>query len=358
MTSVLISGAGVAGPTLAYWLARSGFRPTVVEVAAGLRSSGNPVDVRGPALPVARAMGLMEELREHATLATGMRVVGTDIRLPMARGDEIELARTDLAAVLYRASRDDAEFVFDDTITALHEDRTGVDVSFARGTPRRFDYVIGADGLHSTVRRLAFGPEERFVHHAGLYIATVTLGGAPADPHDVMIYNRPRRLVALHPARGEAGAAFIFRGPALPASEYRDPERQKTIVTTMYRDDGWRVPELLDAVRNTTDLYFDAVSAVRLPRWSTPRVALVGDAASCVSLLGDGSSLAMAGAHTLASALANGGGFAAYEAEHRKLTTPKQRRIALAAGLLVPKTSLGIAVRNTIGRLGTLTRRS
>ncbi|GAA0226156.1 hypothetical protein GCM10009539_09270 [Cryptosporangium japonicum] len=256
-----------------------------------------------------------------------------------------------LAAVLHRAARDDAEFVFGDTITALHEDAAGVDVSFRRGTSRRFDYVIGADGLHSTVRRLAFGPEERFVHHAGLYIATLVLGGAPAEPHDVMLYNQPRRLVALHPARGEAGAAFIFRGPARPSSEYRDLERQKQIVTTVYRDAGWRVPQLLDAVRNAPDLYFDAVSAVRLPRWSTRRIALVGDAASCVSLLGDGSSLAMAGAHTLAGALAGGGGFAAYEAEHRTLTNPKQRRIALAAGLLVPKTALGLALRNTTGRL-------
>ncbi|MFG1921249.1 FAD-dependent monooxygenase [Cryptosporangium sp. NPDC048952] len=350
MTSVLISGAGVAGPTLAYWLARSGFRPTVVERSAGPRSSGNPVDVRGPALPVATKMGLLPELRKHATHATGMRVVGTRIRVPLGDGEEIELTRTDLAAVLYRAAEHDAEFLFDDTITALHDDAGGVEVSFERTAPRRFDYVIGADGLHSTVRRLAFGPEERFVHHAGLYVATVALGGTPAEPHDVMLYNLPRRLVALHPARGEAGAAFIFRGPALPSSEYRDLDRQKHIVTTVYRDAGWRVPALLEQVRQTTDLYFDAVSAVRLPRWSTQRVALVGDAASCVSLLGDGSSLAMAGAYTLARALAEGHGFAAYEAEHRKLTTPKQQRIALGAGLLVPKTRLGIALRNTAGR--------
>lgn len=346
MTSVLISGAGVAGPTLAYWLARRGLRPTVVEREAGLRSSGNPVDVREGAFSIVDRMGLIPALYRVATRARGMRVVGTDVYLPMANDGTVEVPRADLASALYQAARDDAEFLFDDTIVALREDAGGVDVTFQRAAPRRFDLVVGADGLHSTVRRLAFGPESSFVRHAGLYVATLPLGGPADDPHTVLLYNTPRRLVSLHPSRDEAIVAFIFRGPALDRVDYRDLEQHKRIVTTVYRGAGWRVPELLEKVRAADDMYFDAVSQVRLPRWSTERVALVGDAASTVTLFGDGSTLAIIGAYTLASALADGGGFAAYESVHRRLTTPKQQRTGLAAAHLVPKTRVGIAARD------------
>ena len=185
--TVLISGAGIAGPTLAYWLARHGFRPTVVERAAALRSSGSPVDVRGPAVDVAERMGVMPRIREAGTDRTGMRFVNAAGRrvgrvnmraLQQAAGSrEVELPRGDLASILYQASRDHAEFVFHDTIVALRQDEHGVSVTFDRAQPRRFDLVIGADGLHSAVRRLAFGPESDFAHHMGLYVATMRLEG-------------------------------------------------------------------------------------------------------------------------------------------------------------------------------------
>src|SRR5262249_49526246 len=180
--TVLISGAGAAGPTVAYWLARHGFRPTVVERAAGLRSSGSPVDVRGPAVPVADQMGVMERLRQAGADATATSFVSRSGhqagRVNMralqraARSREVELTRTDLAAILYQASRDSAEYMLDGTMTALRQDRDGVDVTFGKAAPRRFDLVTGADGLHSATRRLAFGPEPQFVHHAGIYLAT------------------------------------------------------------------------------------------------------------------------------------------------------------------------------------------
>jgi len=359
--SVLISGAGVAGPTLAYWLARHGFRPTVVERSQGLRSSGNPVDVRGPALPVAGGMGVMPRLREAATRATAMRVVDGSgrqvarIGMPAARGDEVELPRGELAAALYDAARDHAEFVFDDTIAALRQDEGGVDVTFDRAHPRRFDLVVGADGLHSAVRQLAFGSERDFVRHMGVWVATMPLGGPVDHPHDVVMYNTPGRLVSIHPSRAKALVAFIFRGPEVAGFDHRDTEQHKRMVTDAYAGAGWRVPELLDRLQATGDLYFDSVSLVRLPAWARGRVALLGDAASCVSLFGDGSSLAMAGAFTLARALAvDGAGhaeaFQRYEADHRALVDPKQRNAGRAASLLVPKTRVGIAVRNVVAR--------
>src|SRR3569833_2095475 len=167
--TVLISGAGVAGPTLAYWLARAGFRPTVVERAAGLRASGSPVDVRGPAARVADRMGITARLRAASTAVTSLKFVDDagrpTGRVAMSGDGGIELPRTALAATLHAAARADAEFVFHDSITELRQDEGGVDVTFDRGAPRRLDLVIGADGLHSAVRRLAFGPEHAFVEH-------------------------------------------------------------------------------------------------------------------------------------------------------------------------------------------------
>ncbi|MGW1737612.1 FAD-dependent oxidoreductase [Nocardia sp. NPDC001965] len=361
MTDVLISGAGVAGSTLAYWLARNGFRVTVTERSPGQRSSGNPVDVRGPALPVAREMGIMPRLREVATHTTAMRLLDaagrqvTTVAMPAARGDDVEVPRADLAAVLYEHVRDEAEFLFDDTIAELHPDPHGVDVTFDRSAPRRFDLVIGADGLHSTVRRLAFGPEHDFVHPTGLLVATTALGRPVDHRHDVLIQNTPGRLVSVHPGRDQPIVAFIFRS-RIGDIDHRDTDLHKRIVTAAYADLGWQVPQLLEHFRAAEDVFFDAVSLVDLPVWSTGRVTLLGDAASCVSLLGDGSSLAMAGAYALATALADepadpAAAYARYERIHRPRVAATQRSMTRSAALLVPKTKFGVATRNLTARL-------
>lgn len=364
--TVLISGAGVAGPTLAHFMARHGFRPTIVERAGGQRSSGNPVDVRGPALPVAEELGIMPQLRAAATHATSMLVIDAKGRpagrVPMpssksaAGNREVELPRGDLAAILQEAARDDAELLWDDTVTSVSQDGSGVDVMFEREAPRRFDLVIGADGLHSAVRRLVFGPERDFVRHMGVWVATMPLDGPAEYPHDVLMHNTPGRLVSIHPSTGRAMVAFIFRGPMVDGFDHRDTAQHKRIVTEAYADAGWCVPELLEHLQATSDLYFDSVSQVRLPSWSHGRVALLGDAASCVSLFGDGSSLAMAGAHTLAAALAaspedHTSAFRAYETAHRVHTDAKQRAAGLATAMLIPKTRLGIATRNAAARV-------
>ncbi|WP_406071001.1 FAD-dependent monooxygenase [Micromonospora sp. NBC_01638] len=365
MRTVLISGAGVAGPTLAYWLARAGLRPTVVERVNGQRSSGNPVDVRGPALPVVERMGVVDALRAAATQATGIRFVDSDGRLsrrmsmPATRSaagtPEIEVPRADLARILCAVARDDAEFVYDDTVTRLDQDPGGVDVTFERGPARRFDLVVGADGLHSAVRRLAFGPERDFVRHLGVYVATTPLGEPPEDPHDVLLHNTPGRLVAMHPVRGKAGVAFIFRHPTVPGFDHRNLAQHRRILAEVYAGEhGWRVPELLARAQRADDLYFDAVSKVVLPSWSVGRVVLLGDAAASVSLFGDGSSMAIAGARTLAATLAEGDHVAAfrrYEAEHRPRTNARGRGAGFVAAMLIPKTRAGILTRNAAARL-------
>lgn len=360
MTSVLISGAGVAGPTLAFLLARHGFEPTVIERSRGLRSSGNPVDVRNSAVPVARAMGIWPALEAAGTAVRGLSFVDGDGRTISRIGtrsarkgaDEVELPRGELARILYEAARGSTEFIFDETVVTLTQDADGVDVTFDRTAPRRFDLVIGADGLHSTTRRLIFGPA--FIRHLGMFIATVPVGAASDNPHDVVMYNTPGRSTSIHPVRGEALAAFMFRAP-LPADfDHRDLAQHKRLIVEAFRGDGWRVPELLDRVRAADDFYFDSVSQVRLPSWSQGRIALLGDAASCVSLFGDGSTMAMSGAATLASALSASSdhteAFRVYETAHRRLIDPKQRRMWVAAGLLVPKSRAGIAGRNLLAR--------
>ncbi|MCK2220307.1 FAD-dependent monooxygenase [Actinomadura sp. ATCC 31491] len=364
--TVLISGAGVGGPALAYWLARHNFRVTVVERAGALRSSGNPVDVRGPAMDVAARMGIVPRLREAATGNTGLAFVDAAgrrlARVDMPggrRGEEIELPRGDLAAILYDAAREHAEFLFDDSMTAIAQDAHGVEVTFERAAPRRFDLVIGTDGLHSATRRLAFGEEGGLVRHMGLYVATTPLGGHRArerhEGGDVVMHNAPGRAVAVSPTPAGDLAFFLYRAPAEPGFDHRDAEQHKRMLAAAFAGVGWRAPELLERVRAATDLYFDSVSQVRLPRWWTGRVALLGDAASCVSLFGDGSTLAMAGAYTLAAELAATpadpqAAFARYESAHRRLVDPKQANVGRAAALMVPATRAGVATRNLAAR--------
>ncbi|MFD6162635.1 FAD-dependent oxidoreductase [Nocardia sp. NPDC060256] len=362
--TVLISGAGVAGSTLAYWLARQGYEVTVVERAAALRSSGNPVDVKGPAVAVAEQMGIMPQLRAAGSAVDRMTFVdgsGKSVgRIPLAAfqgsgGDrEVEVPRADLAAILLAASRAEAEFVWGDTITGLTQDSEGVGVTFAKASPRRFDLVIGADGLHSTVRRLAFGPESEFVRHKGMFVATMPIDAPVGSDREVVIYNTPGRAVSVHPTRGRALAAFIFRHDAVPGFDHRDQASHKRLVAEAYSGGSWRLPELLQRM-DAADLYFDAVSQVDSPTWSTGRIALVGDAGSSLSLFGDGSTLAMAGAYTLAEELGAADNPATalhrYEARHRKLVRSKQGGFRIAGALLVPATRTGIALRNGATRL-------
>ncbi len=364
-TTVLISGGGIAGTSLAYWLARHGFAATVVERAADLRSSGSPVDVRGPAVEVARRMGIMSRLQSAATQVSrltfvdggGKRVGGIGMgAFSRGSGQAVELPRGDLASILHEAVRDDVEYLFNDSVRVLEQDGHGVDVAFEHSDSRRFDLVVGADGLHSTVRRLVFGSDPDHVRHLGMYVATVPLEGAADSPHEVLTHNTPGRAVSLHPARGRALVAFMFRRSEVIGFDHRDTQQHKRLLADAFADGAWRIPEFLRRVRTAPDLYFDAVSQVALPRWTRDRIALLGDAASCVSLFGDGSSMAIAGAATLATELAenpsdHSAALSRYETNHRRLTEPKQRHMAAASRFLVPATRTGIYARNALTHL-------
>ncbi|MBB1157145.1 FAD-dependent monooxygenase [Amycolatopsis dendrobii] len=364
---VLIHGAGIAGPALAYWLARHGYRPTVVEQAKELRSGGSAVVVKQPALTVARSMGILPRLREVATGASALSLLGPDgrqlLRVPTASPQSIEVTRADLSAVLHRAARDDAEFLFAETITSLRQDRSGVAVTFRRSPPRRFDLVVGTDGIHSPVRRMVFGPAEQFTTSLGLYSATVPVEpSALDDPETAVMFTAPGRMLTLRPSQGKPLAMFTFRSGRVPGYDRHDIALHKRMVAEAYAGIGWRSPELVEAYQKHPTPFFDPLANVRMDQWWRGRVALLGDAASAVALLGDGSSMAMAGAHTLAEALAAHPGdharaFQVYEAKQRRQVDPRRRRVSLVATLLVPRTRYGLALRNTVGRaVGLATR--
>jgi 2-polyprenyl-6-methoxyphenol hydroxylase-like FAD-dependent oxidoreductase len=316
-TEVLVSGAGIAGAALAYWLRRAGFAVTVVERAPAPRPGGQTVDLRGAGRDVITRMGLMDQVRAMTVDQKGVALVDaagrTKARLPAdAFGgegivSEIEILRGDLGGLLYEATLPDTEYLFDDTITGLDQDDDGVTVTFEKASPRRFGLVIGADGLHSAVRALAFGPEAECVRSLDLYTAWFTA----VDEMDLdgwcLMYNAPGGLVAsARPGRlpGEIKAGLSFRSPPV-AYDRRDTAAQRALVARHFSGIGWEVPRLLRAMDAAHDFFLDSVGQVRLDHWSRGRAALVGDAGYCPTpLTGLGTSLALVGAYVLAGELA------------------------------------------------------
>ncbi|MEU3772158.1 FAD-dependent monooxygenase [Streptomyces sp. NPDC032472] len=346
---VLISGASVAGPALAHWLHRYGFTTTIVERAPALRDGGYAVDFRGQAhLSVLRRMGLLEAV-EAARTGTGSMAYVNETGKPVAKlpadlfAGDVEILRGDLARILHDATAEHTEYVFGDSITSLREDADGVHVTFERGAPRRFDLVIGADGLHSTTRRLAFGPEEHFVRHLGVYCAIFTTGNHLGLDHTGHAYRTANRLVAMYSARHntEAKAVFYFGSTDL-GLDRRDAVRQQDVLTEQFTGNGWQSDRLLHDMRYAPDFYFDSVAQVAMDGWTRGRVALVGDAAHCPSSLsGMGTGLALVGAYVLAGELAAAGGdhrvaFARYEQEMRAYADGCRKMGDGVARLMVP----------------------
>jgi 2-polyprenyl-6-methoxyphenol hydroxylase-like FAD-dependent oxidoreductase len=364
--NILISGAGIAGPALGFWLNRHGFKVTIVERARELRTGGHAVDFRGVSMEVLRRMGLLEAVQQAATHMGDMDYIDeagkTLVTLPASfASGEVEIMRGDLVDILFQATRNDVDYVFGDAIEALEQDGEGVSVTFASGRTGRYDLVVGADGQHSVVRRLAFGPESDFAHSLGLYVAVAKVPNFLGLDHCGKMFNAPGTIAAYYTARqnSEARAMFYFHADTLDL-DYRDTAGQKATVAAQYRNQGWAVPRLVDEMLETDEFYFDQLAQIQMPTWSAGRVVLLGDAAFCATpLSGMGTGMAVTGAYMLAQELGrtpddHATAFARYETRLRPFVAAAQKLAQMATGGYVPKTAFGIHVRNWLTKLVSL----
>lgn len=359
---IAISGAGVAGPAFAHWMVRAGHDVTLIEKAQAFRTGGYLIDFWGLGYAITQKMGIEDDLLAAGYRVRELRVVDDDGRVsarlrvdPLRRavGDRyVSLARGDLAAAIYRTVEHDIETVYSESITALDNRPDGVTLEFEHGPSRQFDMVIGADGLHSNVRALAFGPEARYEHYLGCQVAACVLDGyRPTDDLVYVTHNVPDRQIGRFTLRGgRTLVLFIFRSPTptLPA----DLDSCKALLRREFADAGWESARILEALDGVDDIYLDVVSQIRMDRWSTGRVALIGDAAACVSLLaGEGTGLAIAEAYVLAGELTRAGddigvAFEAYENRLRGFIEAKQDGAQRFVSFFATRTKLGIWLRN------------
>lgn len=339
----LVSGASIAGPALAHWLHRRGAEVTVVEMAPGLRPGGQAVDARGVAKEVIRRMGLDAAVRAACTDTEGAYTVDAQGNvletMPVADDDgdgyvsEIEILRGDFAQILHDDTRDHVEYVFGDRIAALTQDADGVDVTFVSGERRRFDLVIGADGLHSSLRSMVFGPREQYVRHLGLGLAFFTVPNEFGIDRWLLDYQEAGRWAGLRPLPDPSRAIAMVSFPSSEADaaiDYRDLEAQKQLVREKMAGFGWETERILAHVDDAPDFYFDQVAQVVMDRWAVGRVGLLGDAAYSASpMSGAGTGLALVGAYVLAGELAAAdwepaAGFAAYRERMRDYVDANQ----------------------------------
>ncbi|MEU1626924.1 FAD-dependent monooxygenase [Streptomyces sp. NPDC020096] len=358
MKTVLISGGSIAGPALAHWLGRYGFRTTLVEKAPALREGGQAVDFRGTAhMSVLERMGLLDEIRRLQTDMGGVAVVDADGKqlssLPsQIMSGEVEIARGDLSRVFYESTKDRTEYIFGDSITSLTEHADGIDVTFERSAPRTFDLVVGADGVHSGVRRLAFGPESDFRHDLGVCSAVFTVPNRFGLDHRGLMYSTPGKGAYVYSKRDttEATASLYFASQRLEY-DYRNTEQHKDIVTGVFADEGWEVPRLLTAMREAPDFYFDRASQIHIDRYSTGRVVLLGDAGYAGGPGAMGTGLAVVGAYVLAGELAaapddHRTAFARYEERIRPYAEVCRKQAEGLDRFMVPQTRSQIWTRN------------
>lgn len=371
---ILISGAGIAGPALAYWLAHYGFAPTIVEAAPRLRTGGYLIDFWGAGYDIAERMGLLPEIHRKGVMfrevravnSAGQRVAGfaVDAFARMTHGRYISLPRSELSSIIFDSLAGKVETIFGDSINCVEQSEKSVRVSFAHQAPREFDLLVGADGLHSRVRELVFGPESHFEKYLGYKVAAFAVQGyRPRDELVYMTYTQVGQQVGRY-AIGDDFTMFLFIFADDDAAIPADLTGQKALLRRRFANCGWECPRILDALDSADELYFDRVSQIHMdPQkglWTRGHVTLIGDAASCVSLLaGQGSALAMVAAYILAGELHRAGGeYPKAPARYQDLFAPfvlrKQKAALRFAGAFAPKSKFGLFLRNQIFRLMSL----
>jgi 2-polyprenyl-6-methoxyphenol hydroxylase-like FAD-dependent oxidoreductase len=356
---VLISGAGVAGPALALCLARAGARVTIVERASALREGGQAVDFRGPVhRQVLERLGIWDAIHERRTQAGELLLIDEKgvprARLPeaMLAGD-VEITRGDLCRLLYERTRSLAEYRFGERIVALTQNESSVRVQFEHAAGEDFDIVVGADGLHSATRALAFSGVSTSLRHHGYRVASFAIPNLLGRARGASAYSEPGRCVSVSAISAtQARALLVYTAPA--GDDDRDPQRQKAALRERFRGMGWRAGEVLRALDNAADLYLDSIATVHVQSYAQGRVVLLGDAAYGGTLGGQGTSLAIVGAYVLANELERADtveqAFARYEQQLRPYASGCQKGATRVGGFFAPRTAFGIVCRNAVYR--------
>lgn len=350
---VLISGASFAGLTLAYWLNKFGYRVTVVEIGKRLRKSGSPIDVRGEALNVAAAMGILEKIKAkefvHDTEivnASNETLVNFSVNGFAEYLGDIEINRGDLLDILYDVvPENEVEILFGNSIDTLTQSESGVEVTFENGGKRNVDFVFGADGTHSAVRKLVFGAEENFSKFFDVYFAFAKADHIQTGraENTGVIYREIGKQAVLYQFGNVVNAVLMFLSPKLEW-DYRNQREHKQILKDNFGNNtNWKIPQILDAMLHSDNLFFDEVSQIHMPYWTKGRVALVGDAAHAPSFFtGMGTTLAMQGATLLARELhANddyNAAFLKYNQTYKPFVESIQSRITRGLNAQLPRT--------------------
>lgn len=366
---VAINGAGIAGTTLAWWLRRFGHDVLLVEKASGIRAGGYILDLWGIGYDVAEKMGVLPRLQEQQYHVEELRLVDrhgrvcggypTRVLSRLARNRLLALARSDIAATIHGALDPGVETIFGDSICTIADDGNRVRIGFERAPAREVDLVVGADGLRSRIRSLAFGSGSNCEHPLGCHVAAFELPGYRPRHDDVAeIHGAPGRYVSRLALREDKTLVFmVFRDEYLAGEKPSNLSERKDALRKVFGDLGWECPQMLSAMAAVDDIYVDSVSQIRMDRWTQGRVALVGDAAACPSLIaGEGAGLAMAEAYVLAGEIHASRGdfvaaFARYEERMRPFLARKQKAAEKMVGAFVPKSALGVAARNFGTRL-------
>lgn len=358
--NILISGCGIAGLTLAFWLAQRGFSPEIVEKRTDLTDEGYMIDFYGSGFDVAERMGLIERLRQRHYPVAALEFVGPTGRIrssfPIERfrkmlgNRHFNFMRGDLEAVLYEHTRRAAPVRFGTVITGLSPGQDSVEATFSDGTRGRYGAVIGADGFHSGVREIGWArpaSPERFL---GYYVCCGVIDDFLGSTGSFIARQEPGRQAAVYPIRGgKLAVFFIFESAKQGRLTRLD---QQAVLEKEFGRMGWVVPRVLEAMRSAERYYYDEVSQIELDFWHTGRVALVGDAAQCLTLLsGQGASMAMAGAYILAEELERSPGdheaaFAAYQAALKPEIEERQLLARKFAKAFVPGSRTGMVIRD------------